>query len=146
MSRGLKVLFLIHATVSFIFGIQIYLIPGIWTGSVSWVPFDPVMTRLYGAALLGLAFSSWLGFRATNWGEVRMIIQMEIAFTASSALGGLYELLFASAPRVAWLIVLLYVAFGLVWFFFYRRARGRVEVEGGQAAGVVGEVSREERV
>ncbi len=127
MSRGLRIVFLVHAIVSVISGIVMYIVPGTWASSADWAPFDPAITRIYGAALLALALSSWLGFRATSWEEVRIVVQMEIAFTVLGALGGLYEVLFADAPSSAWASVVIFVAFAIAWFFYYRREakRGR---------------------
>ena len=63
MSRGLKITFLIHAIVALLFGVVLYLQPGLWATMVKWTPFDGNMTRIYGAALLALAVSSWFGYR-----------------------------------------------------------------------------------
>lgn len=123
MSQGLKITFLIHAVVALVFGIAMYLIPGTWAALVNWVPFDSTMTRAYGAALLGLAIKSWLGYRATRWEEVRILIQMEIAFTTLSALGGLYQALVAGAPSFTWVAIGMFVIFAVAWIYFYRRGQ-----------------------
>ena len=67
MSRGLKITFLIHAIVALVFGLLLYLQPGLWARMVNWAPFDPSLTRVYGAALSALAVSSWFGYRAARW-------------------------------------------------------------------------------
>lgn len=63
MSRGLKFTFLVHAILSFVFGAVMYLKPSI-LGVL--VQDEGDMTRSYGAALLALALSSWLGYRASH--------------------------------------------------------------------------------
>ena len=68
MPQGLKITFLIHAIVVLVFGVVMYLIPGMWATLVNWVPFDPGMPWGYGAAMLALAISSWLGYRAVRLG------------------------------------------------------------------------------
>lgn len=120
MLRGLKITFLIHAIVAFIFGIVMYLIPAMWATWVAWAPFDPAMTRVFGVALLALAVSSWFGYRAERWEEVRIVIQMEIAFTVLGLLGGLYEALFAAAPAFIWVPIIFFVVFAVAWIYFYR--------------------------
>lgn len=119
MSKGLKITFLIHAIVALVFGIVLYLQPGLWATLVKWTPHDDHMTRIYGAALLALAVSSWFGYRATRWEEVRILVLMEIALTALSTVGGLWGLLFRSAPAFAWVAVVIWVAFAMAWIYFY---------------------------
>jgi hypothetical protein len=119
MSRGLKITFIIHALVALVFGLLLYLQPGLWAKMVNWAPFDPILTRVYGAALLALAVSSWLGYRAARWDEVRIIVLMEIALTVLSTVGGLWGLLFRGAPVFGWVSVLIWVVFAVAWIYFY---------------------------
>jgi len=119
MSRGLKITFIIHAIVALIFGLLLYLQPGLWARMVNWAPFDPILTRVYGAALLALAVSSWFGYRAARWDEVRIIVLMEIALTVLSTIGGLWGLLFRGAPAFGWVIVFIWMVFAVAWIYFY---------------------------
>jgi hypothetical protein len=119
MSRGLKITFLIHAIVALVFGLVLYVKPGLWANMVNWVPYDANMTRVYGAALLALAVSSWFGYRATRWDEVRILVLMEIALTVLSTVGGLWGLLFRGSPAFGWVSVLIWVVFAVAWIYFY---------------------------
>jgi hypothetical protein len=121
MSKGLKITFLIHAIVALVFGIMLYLRPGSWALLVNWAPFDGDMTRIYGAALLALAVSSWLGYRAKRWEEVRILVLMEITLTVLSTVGELWGLLFRYTPDFAWVAVVIWVAFAVAWTYFYLR-------------------------
>ena len=119
MSRGLKITFLIHAIVALVCGVVLYLQPGLWATLVQWTPFDGNMTRIYGAALLALAVSSWFGYRAARWDEVRILVLMEIALTVLSTVGGLWGLLFRGAPAFGWVSVVIWVVFAVAWIYFY---------------------------
>ena len=119
MSRGLKITFLVHAVVAFVFGIVCYVKPGLLVTLVQWPHLDPHMTRAFGAALLAIAISSWLAYRATRWEEVRILVQMEIGLTVLSTVGGLWALLFRGAPPFGWVAVVLWVAFAAAWIYFY---------------------------
>jgi hypothetical protein len=119
MSRGLKITFLIHAIVALVFGLLLYVRPGLWVRMVDWTPYDVNMTRTYGAALLALAVSSWFGYRAVRWEEVRILVLMEIALTVLSTIGGLWGLLFRGAPVFGWVSVLIWVVFAVAWIYFY---------------------------
>ena len=123
MSKGLRTTFLIHAIVSFAYGIVFYLIPGIWAGLVKWTPFDAAMTQLMGAALIAIGASSWLGYRAESWKEVRITVQMEIVFTVAGALIGLYAFFFAAGPLFIWVPIITMVVFAGLFVYFYRQAK-----------------------
>jgi hypothetical protein len=123
MSRGLKITFLAHAIVSLAFGLVLYLIPDTWVALVNWAPYDPAITRIYAAALLGLCVSSWLGYRATRWDEVRIVVQMEIVVTVLGGLAGLYSALLAGAPLFIWVSVVIYLGFSAAWIYFYQQAK-----------------------
>jgi hypothetical protein len=121
MSRGLKITFLIHCIVAFAFGIATYVVPKTWAALVGWMPFDPGITRGYGAAMLALAVSSWLGYRAVQWEQVRIVVQMEIAFTTLGTLAALYEVL-AGGPLFLWVGIAIFAPFAVAWVYFYRQA------------------------
>jgi hypothetical protein len=136
MPRGLKTVFLIHAIVALLFGIVAFVRPVYWVTWFAWTRFDPVMTRGYGAALLALAVASWLGYRAAAWSEVRIIVQMEIAFTVLSTVGGLWALLFRHGPAFLWVGIVLWVAFAIAWIVCYARATSRTAREAGSQPAV----------
>ncbi len=119
MSKGLGITFLIHAMFALIFGIAMYPKPGIWAASVNWVPFDPTMTRAFAAALLALGVSSWLGYRATRWEQVQIVIQTEIVFTVLGALAGIYGVWMGGAPAFAWVAIVIWLAFAAAWIYLY---------------------------
>ena len=123
MSQGLKTTFLIHAIVALVFGIALYVIPGISLGLVGWKDFDGNISRALAAALLALAVSSWFGYRAARWEEVRIVVQMEIAFTVLGAVAGLYGFFVKSAPAFIWVSIVIWAAFAAAWIYFYRRAK-----------------------
>jgi len=77
------------------------------------------LTRIYGAALLALAVSSWFGYRAARWEEVRILVLMEIAFTVLSTVGGLWVALFSAGPLFTWVAIVIWVAFAVAWIYFY---------------------------
>jgi hypothetical protein len=119
MSRGLKVTLLIYAIVALVSGIVLYLLPGPWGIAVRWFPFDPAMTRLYGAALLTLAVGSWFGYRTSRWEELRIIVVMEIAFAVLSTVAALWGVVFRATSVFLWGPIVIWVAFAAAWVYFY---------------------------
>jgi hypothetical protein len=121
MSNGLRTTFLIRAIVALSFGIVLYLIPDLWANLVNWTPFDAAMTRFMGAAGLAIGVSSWLGYRAEIWKEVRITVQMDIVFTVTGALIGLYIFFTAGGPLFIWVFIIPMVVFAVLWIYFYRQ-------------------------
>jgi len=119
--KGLKTAFLIHAVVALIFGLALFIAPGRFARLINWSPMDPVISRVLGAALLALAVSSWLSYRATTWEKVEIKVQLEIVFTVLGVVGLLRHLLFLPTPAFAWVNLVVLAAFAVVWIVFYLR-------------------------
>ena len=122
MSNGLKVTFLIHAIVAFLFGLGLYFVPGTFAAMVGWGAMDPIMARNFGGALLAIGVSSWLGYRAKDWGQVRIVVVMEIFLTVLSVLSNLYAQLMAGGPMFNWSNVVVVAIFAVLWIYFYAKA------------------------
>ena len=123
MSKALRITFLIHAIVAVLFGALMLFIPGRFLKALSWVPIDVITSRVFGAALLALAWSSFRGWRATGWREVAILVEMEAAFTVLACVGLLRHLLFVRYPLVVWLEFAVFLVFALAWIFLLLRSR-----------------------
>jgi hypothetical protein len=115
MSRSLKVLFLVHAIMSTVLGVLLLVIPGRLLGLFGWAPIDPLISRLLGAALLALAWSSFRGWRATERRQVAILIEAEAVFCVLACAGLLRHLLVASYPWYVWGTVVILAAFAIAW-------------------------------
>ncbi len=123
MTQGLKITFLLHSICAFLFGIGLYFIPEITVGALNWTPVDPTMSRFVGAAMLAISFKSWLGYRASSWESVRIIVMFEIFYCILGTLAGLYSVIFASAPLFTWVSVAVWVIFFFPFLYFYRKGK-----------------------
>jgi hypothetical protein len=123
MSKALKITFAIHAVVALLIGLPLLAAPGRFLGLFHWAPIDPLLTRLLGAALLALAWSSYCGFRTTESNLQVALIQVEVIFTVLGVLGLLRHLLVAWFPWIVWTIFCVLAAFGIVWLFFLWKKR-----------------------
>ena len=121
MSRGLKVTFLIHAVVALIFGLLLLVIPGRFLLLLRWWPIDTITSRVFGAALLGLAWSSFRGWQATERVQVAILIELEAVFTVLACVGLLRHLLAAHYPIQIWLLFALFLVFAIAWIYFLVR-------------------------
>jgi len=120
MSKFAKAIFLIDAIVCLIIGAFLLIIPGDSLTAVGWVPYDPLMTRLFGAALLALAWGALRAFRATEYRQVAILVEVEALFAALGAIGLLRHLLIANYPPLVWTIFAVLavtaLAYGYIWF------------------------------
>jgi hypothetical protein len=115
MSRSLRTLFLIHAVVGVIFGVPMLIAPGRLLMFVRWWPIDPIVSRLLGAAILALAWSSFRGWRADDRARVALLLEMEAVYTVLGCVGLLRHLLFGSFPFVPWLVFAILAIFAVAW-------------------------------
>ena len=123
MSKALKVTFGIHGFVALLFGLPLLVVPGRFLGLFGWAPIDPLITRLLGAAMIALAWSSFRGIRTTDSRLVVTLIQMELVYTALGAIGLLRHLLVAWYPWYVWTLFYILVAFAITWLYFFWRHR-----------------------
>lgn len=136
MPNWLRTLFLVHLIVALVSGALFYLIPGRTLTTLGWVErqvklpdseltipggtfVDPVITRILGAALLALAYSSFRGWRSTNKKEVQFLVQLEAAFCVLSVGAFVAGLLFweRTMPFAGWMFALLFAGFGAAWLW-----------------------------
>lgn len=122
MSQGLKYTFLIHAIIATVLGLAFFFIPRMSADLGNWPASDPNVTRIFGAAVLAIAVSSWAGYLAEAWAAVRIVVMMEIAYTVLGTLAGLYGVFFDEAPNTTWIFIVIFVLFAIAWIYFYSKA------------------------
>jgi hypothetical protein len=117
MSRSLRTLFLVHATVAAVVGLLLLASPGRFLGLLGWAPIDPITSRLLGAALLALAWGSYRGWRATERIQVAILVELQAAFCLLASAGMLRHLATAAWPWYVWLLFVGFVAFTIAWAY-----------------------------
>ena len=120
MSQVLKIAFLIRAAVGCLFGILLFLVPGRLFVAVNWSPVDPVTSRVFGAALLALAWGSFRGWRAAERSEP-VILEVEAVFTVLGCIGLLRHLLATTYPVMVWIVFAIMAIFAVTWIVFLLR-------------------------
>lgn len=123
MSQGLAILFRFHALLSFLFGLPLVLAPGQWFGALGWEPYDPILSRVAGAANVALGWSSVRALIADNPQTTIVLIEVEAVLSVIGALGVLRHLLVAYyLPAVDFSFGGLLV-FAAIWIVFGIRER-----------------------
>ena len=125
MSKSFRYTFLAHAVVAVLFGAPLLFFPGQFLGWFGWQLVDPVLSRMLGAALLTLAWSSYRGWQAKERAQVSVLLEMEAAFTVLGALGVLRTLLSGSylgyILGFVWLLFAILALFALAWLYLLFR-------------------------
>jgi uncharacterized membrane protein YkvA (DUF1232 family) len=123
MSQSTRYTFLIHAIIAALFGIPMLIIPGEFLPLFGWTDdvIDPLVSRVLGAAIIAMAWSSYRGWRATDWEQVNIVIEAEAMFAVLAAIGLLRHLIGYSWPAGVWLILALFVVFAIAWIVALRK-------------------------
>ncbi len=123
MSQSTRYTFLIHAIIAALFGIPMLIIPGEFLPLFGWTDevIDPLVSRVLGAAIIAMAWSSYRGWRATDWEQVNIVIEAEAMFAVLAAIGLLRHLIGYSWPAGVWLIFGLFVVFAVAWIVALRK-------------------------
>jgi hypothetical protein len=115
MERIVKGIFGIHAIVAFLVGAPLLIAPGRFLVWVGWRPIDPLGSRMLGAALLALAWTSFRAWREADTKRLVPLVEMELVFTVLGSVGFLRHLLFISYPWFVWFTFAVLALFTLAW-------------------------------
>ena len=144
VSNTVRLVFLIHAVIGLIFGLGLLLIPGRSLSLLGWVPqwvqlpnsdlsipgqtfVDPLVTRLLGAALLGLAYLSFRCWQdiSRSWRAALPILEFEAIYCALSVAAFIISLftIDRAMPVAGWVIALIFLVFFLLWGLSWQQGR-----------------------
>lgn len=144
VSSTVRLIFLIHAIVGLVFGLGLLLVPGRSLTLLGWVDewvqlpnsdlsipgqtfVDPLITRLFGAALLALAYLSFRCWRgaALSWGEALPTVEFEAVYCALSVAAFILTLITMdrTMPLAGWIILLIFLVFFILWVIAWQQAR-----------------------
>ena len=121
MSKSLQSMFLVYAVVVALLGVLLLVIPGRFLGLFGWAPFDPILSRVFGAALLGLGWSSYRGWQAKERASVTVLLEMEAIFAILGAIGVLVTLFGGIYLWYVWLLFIILALLALTWLYFLFR-------------------------
>jgi hypothetical protein len=116
---GLRTTFWVHLIVGAIFGLGYLLIPDTLLGIFGMQAADEVPFRMIGAAVCGFAASSFWATRETEWGRVKIVVQMEIVWTVLATLVYLFAILAAGYSASAWVGAIIMALFAVAFGYFY---------------------------
>ena len=124
--NGLRTWFVIHFVADVLFAIPLLFSPQALLNLFNWGPYDPIMTRLVGAALMGIGVESLLG-RNADADTFREMLNLKVIW-ASSALFAFGTGIAEGAAPIAWALMGIFAVFWCVWVYYrlaLRKIRSR---------------------
>ena len=119
--RSLRVWFVIHFALDITLAIPLLLVPELFLPLLGWSVVDPIMSRLVGAALLGIGVESLLG-RNANRDVYKAMLNLKILWAAGAVFGiGLG--IAAGGPPFSWILLVIFAAFLGLWSFYRVKLR-----------------------
>ena len=114
--RGLRIWFVIHFVADMLSGIPLLFLPHKLLPFLGWTSYDPLTSRLVGAAFMGIGLESLLG-RNASAETFRAMLNLKIIW-ASSALFAIAVALYEGVPTVAWAFLGIFAVFWAVWVYY----------------------------
>ena len=119
--NGLRTWFVIHFVADVLVGIPLLFFPQVLLNLFGWKTYDPIMSRLVGAALMGIGVESLLG-RNANADTFRAMLNLKVIW-ASSALIAIGIGIAEGAASTAWLFLAIFFVFWCVWVYYKLRLK-----------------------
>jgi hypothetical protein len=113
---GLRTWFVIHFMADMLFGIPLLFFPQTLLNLFGWTTYDPIMTRLVGAALMGIGIESLLG-RNASVNTFREMLNLKVIW-ASSALFAFAVGIAEGAASIVWGLMGIFAVFWCVWVYY----------------------------
>lgn len=114
--NSLRTWFVIHFAADILFAIPLMFFPQMMLNLFGWTSYDPIMTRLVGAALMGIGVESLLG-RNASVDTFRAMLNLKVIW-ASSALFAIGAGIAEGAATAAWLFLAVFFIFWCVWVYY----------------------------
>lgn len=120
---SLRTWFVIHFAADMLFALPLLFAPQALLGSLGWATYDPLTSRLVGAALMGIGLESLLG-RNASAETFRAMLDLKIIWS-SGAIYAIAVALYEGAPAAGWVFLAIFAIFWVVWVSYRLRLAGR---------------------
>ena len=123
--RSLRTWFVVHFLADILFGLPLLIAPQLILPLFGWTTYDPITSRLVGAALMGIGIESWLG-RDASIETYRAMLNLKVIW-ATSALAGIALGISEGAPASAVLFFGIFAVFWSVWVYYWLHLRKEIK-------------------
>ena len=107
--------FYLFGILCLVVGVLLLLAPGRFLGTIQWAPVDPLISRMLGAALLGMSWGAWQALHSESTKLVYVLSEIFLIFTFLSSLGLLRHLVKTHWPFLVWGLFIALALFALDW-------------------------------
>jgi len=114
--RSLKIWFIIHFLIDIIFGLPLLFIPKLTLTFLGFTTIETLTARLLGAALIGIGGTSFL-IKDKKLEQFKALLLLKIVWSSAAILAILLTL-YQGAPKITWLILIVFVIFSAVWYYY----------------------------
>src|SRR3989344_5632 len=116
--ESLRKWFFVHFIVDYLFGIPLLFFPRFILSLFNWPYFDPLLSRLVGAALIGIGSVSFIE-QKSNFETYQSLLIFKIIWSAS-ALTGILLMMIHGAPKAGWIFFAIFAVFNAVWMYYVK--------------------------
>lgn len=116
---SLRKWFVVHFIADILFAIPLIIAPEMLLKPLGWTVVDPVVSRVVGAALVGIGGESLLG-RNADLESFRTMLRLKVLWSGTVIVGLIISLL-QGAPWGTWGFLAIFVAFSGLWMYWARR-------------------------
>ncbi len=121
---SLRFWFVVHFIADILFAIPLLIAPEILLRPLGWTVVDPVVSRVVGAALVGIGGESLLG-RNADLASFRTMLRLKILWSGTAIVGFVISLA-QGAPWGTWGFLAIFMAFSGLWTYWALRL-GKIE-------------------
>ena len=119
--NGLRTWFVIHFVADVLFAIPLLFFPQTLLNLFNWGVYDPILSRMVGAALMAIGIESLLG-RNADADTFRAMLNLKVIW-ASSALFAFGAGIAEGAAPIAWMLMGVFAVFWVVWVYYRLKLR-----------------------
>jgi hypothetical protein len=114
-----KTVFMLYGVICLLAGTPLLIAPGSFLGIFQWAPIDPLISRLLGAAMLGMAWGAWQTFHQDDLHLASLMVEIYFIFTIAGAIGWLRHLVVAHWWPGIWAVCIVMLVFSLAWAYVW---------------------------
>jgi len=120
--KGLRQWLVVHFWADIIFAVPLMIAPRFLLEMFGWQEVDVFNARIVAAALFGIGIESFLARKAGRETFIGML-NLKIIWSFAAILGIAWSLAEGAQgrPLMAWVLLLIFVAFNLLWIYWRRR-------------------------
>ena len=114
--NSLKIWFLIHFILDYLFAVPLILFPSQFLKFLGWITIDNLSARLIGSALIGIGGVSLLQNKS-NLDSYNSLLTLKILWSIAAIISILISIS-EGAPEISWLILIIFLIFSSIWIYY----------------------------